>query len=131
MLGPEALPAIDDLFAHIGHEVLAVVGLEDEPAIWGKAKQSADADHWLTGYCDELQSLKNMGVYKLILCSTILQDHKIQKSWPIFKIKRNECGDTDTQQINVKTVFLYGLLPDDEVQYMEQLKDFEEIVKED
>src|SRR6266567_780147 len=32
----------------------------------------------------------------------------------------------DSQQINVKTVFLYSLLPDDKVQYMEQLKSFEE-----
>ena len=36
----------------------------------------------------------------------------------------------DTQQINIKTAFLYGLLPDDEVQYMEQLQGFEETGKE-
>lgn len=37
----------------------------------------------------------------------------------------------DAQQIDVKTAFLYGLLPDDEVQYMEQPKGFEEHGKED
>jgi hypothetical protein len=36
----------------------------------------------------------------------------------------------DAQQIDVKTAFLYGLLPDDEVQYMEQPKGFEEEGKE-
>jgi len=36
----------------------------------------------------------------------------------------------DTQQIDVKTTFLYGLLPDDEVQYMEQPIGFEEPGKE-
>ena len=38
--------------------------------------------------------------------------------------------DWDAQQIDVKTAFLYGLLPDDEVQYMEQPNGFEEPGKE-
>lgn len=37
----------------------------------------------------------------------------------------------DIQQIDVKTAFLYGLLPDDETQYMEQPPGFEEPGKED
>ncbi|KDR74045.1 hypothetical protein GALMADRAFT_25229, partial [Galerina marginata CBS 339.88] len=36
----------------------------------------------------------------------------------------------DAQQIDIKTAFLYGLLPDDEVQYMEQPKGFEAPGKE-
>lgn len=36
----------------------------------------------------------------------------------------------DAQQIDVKTVFLYGLLPEDEQVFMEQLKEFEEPGKE-
>ena len=36
----------------------------------------------------------------------------------------------DTQQINTKTVFLYGLLPDDKIQFMEQPNGFEEPGKE-
>ena len=36
----------------------------------------------------------------------------------------------NAQQINIKTAFLYGLLPEDEVQYMEQPKGFEESGKE-
>jgi transposase InsO family protein len=39
--------------------------------------------------------------------------------------------DWDAQQIDIKTAFLYGLLPDDEVQYMEQPEGFEEVGKED
>ena len=38
--------------------------------------------------------------------------------------------DWDIQQIDVKTSFLYGLLPDDEIQYMEQPRSFEELGKE-
>jgi Reverse transcriptase (RNA-dependent DNA polymerase) len=37
----------------------------------------------------------------------------------------------DAQQIDVKTAFLYGLLPEDEIQYMEQPVGFEEPGKED
>jgi hypothetical protein len=37
----------------------------------------------------------------------------------------------DTQQINVKTAFLYDLLPNDEVQYMQQPTGFEKPGKED
>ena len=37
----------------------------------------------------------------------------------------------DAQQINIKTAFLYGLLPEDEIQYMEQPKGFEEQGKEE
>ena len=39
--------------------------------------------------------------------------------------------DWDIQQVDVKTVSLYGLLPDDETQYMEQPVSFEEAGKED
>ncbi|CAA7258863.1 unnamed protein product [Cyclocybe aegerita] len=37
----------------------------------------------------------------------------------------------DARQIDVKTAFLYGLLPDDETQYMEQPEGFEEPEKKD
>ncbi|KAG5724824.1 hypothetical protein E4T56_gene12595 [Termitomyces sp. T112] len=37
----------------------------------------------------------------------------------------------DMTQINIKTAFLYGLLPDDKVQYMEQPEGFKELGKED
>ena len=36
----------------------------------------------------------------------------------------------DMQQINLKIAFLYGLLPKEEVQYMEQPAGFEEVGKE-
>ena len=39
---------------------------EDEPKTWEEAQQSADAKHWEEGDRDELKSLKDIGVYKLI-----------------------------------------------------------------
>ena len=37
----------------------------------------------------------------------------------------------DAQQIDIKTTFLYGLLPNDKAQYMEQPQGFEEKGKEE
>jgi hypothetical protein len=169
------------------HELLAMISemsdidpeslqFEDEPRTWDEAKSSADADRWATGYRDELQSLKDMGVYKLIPRSEVPPGKRIRKGKPVFHIKRDEDGkavrwkvrlvfkgfeqiygkdytkttsptarmeswrillhiaaslDWDAQQIDVKTAFLYGLLPDDEVQYMQQPIGFEESGKED
>jgi hypothetical protein len=52
------------------------------------------------------------------------------ESWRILLHLAASLG-WDAQQIDVKTAFLYGLLPDDEVQYMEQPAGFEEPGKED
>lgn len=40
-------------------------------------------------------------------------------------------NDWEAEQIDVKTAYLYGILPKDEVQYMEQPKGYEEEGKED
>ena len=149
---------------------------EDEPKTWDEAQQSADAKRWEEGYRDELKSLKDMGVYKLIPRCNIPQGSKIRKGRPVSRIKRDENGKAvrwkvrlvfkgfeqiygkdytkttsptarmeswrillhiaatlnwDAQQIDIKTAFLYGLLPEDEIQYMEQPKGFEEQGKEE
>jgi hypothetical protein len=39
---------------------------EDEPKTWDEAKDSPDTACWEAGYKDELKSLKDMEVYKLI-----------------------------------------------------------------
>lgn len=52
------------------------------------------------------------------------------ESWQILLHLATTNG-WDTTQVDVKTAFLYGLLPDDETQYMEQPKGFEEAGKED
>ena len=149
---------------------------EDELRSWQEAKASPDAKRWEEGYHDELRSLKDMGVYKLIPRSDVPQGHKIRKGMPVFQIKRDETGKAirwkvclvfkgfkqiygkdytktssptacmeswwillhlaaalnwDAQQIDIKTTFLYGLLPEEEYQYMEQPPEFEEPGKED
>jgi hypothetical protein len=148
---------------------------EDELKTWDEVKDSADAAHWEAGYKDELKSLKDMEIYKLIPQSEVPQGKCIRKGKPVFHIKQDKMGQAvrwkvhlvskgfeqiygkdytkttsptacieswrillhiaaslgwDAQQINVKTVFLYGLLPNDEV-HMQQPTGFEEPGKED
>jgi Reverse transcriptase (RNA-dependent DNA polymerase)/GAG-pre-integrase domain len=143
----------------------------DEPNTWEEAKMSPYSEQWEAGYREELKSLKDMQVYKLIHRSQIPSNAKVRKGRPVFRLKRDADGkpirwkvrlvfkgfeqiygrdytsttsptarmeswrillhiaaamNWDTQQIDVKTAFLYGLLPDDEVQYMEQPPGFEE-----
>ena len=148
----------------------------DEPNSWDEAKSSSYSEQWEMGYKEELQSLKDMGVYRLIHRSQIPAGAKIRKGRPVFRLKRDADGkpvrwkvrlvfkgfeqvygkdytsttspmackeswhillhiaavnNWDAQQIDVKTAFLYGLLPDHEIQYMEQPAGFEEEGKND
>jgi hypothetical protein len=148
----------------------------DKPNTWNEARSSSYSEQWELGYREELQSLKDMGVYKLLHRSQVLAETKIRKGWPVFWLKRDADGkpvcwkvrlvfkgfeqiygkdytsttsptacmeswrillhiaavnNWDAQQIDVKTAFLYGLLPDNEIQYMEQPQGFEEEGKED
>ena len=53
---------------------------------------SANAKCWEEGYHDELKSLKDMGVYKLIPRTDVPQGHKVRKGMPVFRIKHNKTG---------------------------------------
>ena len=178
-LGDEITEQIDQTLSAISEMTKidpSTLEFEDEPKTWDEAKQSVDAKRWEEGYRDELKSLKEMGVYKLVPRRDIPQGTKIRKGRPVFRIKRDETGkairwkvrlvfkgfeqiygkdytkttsptarmeswrillhlaatlDWDAQQIDIKTAFLYGLLPDDEIQYMEQPHGFEEPGKEE
>ena len=147
----------------------------DEPT-FRQAMKSPDADKWTIGIQDELKSLKDIGVYKLVPRSDIPAGRKILHGKWVLILKRDKHGDPvwhkaryvvlgyeqifsqdyvdttsltahmesvrlllniaaakdwDLQQIDVKTAFLYGLLPPDEAQYLEQPEGFAEPGKED
>lgn len=149
---------------------------EEEPKTWKEAQRGPDAAKWEEAYKEEIQSLKDMGVYRLVPRSSVPKGQKVRKGKPVFKIKRDEHGNAvrykvrlvfkgyeqvygkdynkttsptarmeswrillhiaaakgwDAAQIDVKTAFLYGILPEDEIQYMEQPEGFEEEGKED
>ena len=56
---------LDNLLAAVSHEIPSTF-FEEEPHTWDEAKCSPDATHWEAGYREELKSLKEMGVYKLV-----------------------------------------------------------------
>ena len=65
---------------------------EDESKTWEAAKNSGDAEQWQAGYLDELKSLKDMGVYKLIPRGNVPQGKWICRGQPVFHIKHDESG---------------------------------------
>ena len=65
---------------------------EDDPKMWEEARNSIDAERWREGYLEELKSLKDMGVYKLIPQNDVLQGKRIRKGKPVFHIKQDEAG---------------------------------------
>lgn len=65
---------------------------DNEPRTWEEALCSPNADKWEEGYREELKSLKDMDIYKLIPRSNVPATHKIQKGRPVFKAKHDETG---------------------------------------
>jgi len=63
------------------------IGLDDEPRTWKEAQASPEAKEWRNGYLDELKSLKDMGVYKLVPRSSVPAGAKIRKGRPVFTRK--------------------------------------------
>lgn len=67
---------------------------EEEPHTWEEVKCSSDAACWEASYCDELKSLKEMGVYKLIPHSDVPMGTKVHKGHPVFHLKHDKHGLT-------------------------------------
>ena len=49
----------------------------DEPHNWKEAQESPDAEKWKKGYLEELQGLKELGIYKLVPRSQVPEGTKI------------------------------------------------------
>ena len=96
---------IDDILAAIAD--IPQIDLKnydlDKPNTWNKVKSSSYSKQWENGYKEELQSLKDMGVYKLIPCSQILLSTKIQKGHPVFRLKY----DTDGKPVRWKVQLVF------------------------
>jgi len=60
------------------------MGVDDEPRTWKEAQASPEVEEWTKGYLDELKSLKDMGIYKLVPRSSVPAGTKIRKGRPIF-----------------------------------------------
>ncbi|TFY55680.1 hypothetical protein EVJ58_g8092 [Rhodofomes roseus] len=146
-----------------------------DPATLEEAMSGPFKAEWSASLSDELKSIKDLGVYKLIPRSQVPAGRRILKGKPVFRLKRNEKGEPvrfksrwcakgfqqvygldynrtssptmrmesfrvllhiaaslgwEIEQLDVKTAFLHGILPEDEHLYMEQPKGFEEPGKE-
>ena len=53
------------------------MGFDDEPRTWKEAQALSEVKEWTKGYLDELRSLKEMGVYKLVPHSSVPTGAKI------------------------------------------------------
>ena len=53
---------------------------------------SPDSAQWILGIHDELKSLQEMGVYKLVPCSDVPTGHKILRGKWVLLLKRDENG---------------------------------------
>jgi hypothetical protein len=141
-----------------------------------EALAGQDHDKWMESMREELDSIKQLGVYRLVPHSAVPPDCKVLKGKFVYHRKFDAHGgvsryksryvfgghcqvpgrdydrttaptarmeafltlpsfaaskDYDAQQFDVKTAFLNGVLSEDEKQYMEQPKGFEEPGKED
>jgi hypothetical protein len=149
---------------------------EMDPLSWKEAQASSHSEEWQRSFQEELDSLKQMGVYTLVPRSSVPAGTRIHTGKPVFHVKRDADGNVcrrkvrlvfrgfeqvhgrdydkttsptarmeswrillhlaahlgwDAQQIDIKTAFLNGLLPEEETQYMYQPDGFAEPGKED
>jgi hypothetical protein len=156
----------DTLLREMIDEIILLIDVEDPDApSWTEALESGDRDKWLEGAEAELNSLREMGVYKLVPCSEVPSNCSILRGKFVCWLKQDKVGnpvrhkvrwvakgfqqvwgrdfskttsptacleslhiilhiaavkDWCIRQYDVKTAFLYGILPKEETQFMEQ-----------
>lgn len=66
--------------------------LPDDPSTYAEAMASEHAPQWTAALKDEFDSLRDLGVYKLVLRSAIPPGRKIMCGRPVFKLKRDQHG---------------------------------------
>ena len=64
-----------------------------DPVTYAEAMNSDHATEWTQAMRDEFDSLRDLGVYKLVPRSTVPPGRKIMKGRPVFKLKRDQNGD--------------------------------------
>ncbi|KAG2111901.1 uncharacterized protein F5147DRAFT_572876, partial [Suillus discolor] len=66
--------------------------LPDDPSTYAEAMASKHAAQWTTALKEEFDSLRELGVYKLVPRMAIPPGRKIMCSRPVFKLKRDQHG---------------------------------------
>ena len=94
------LSTLNDSDVCIFNEALAAVlasgaintDFPDDPVTLKEVLDSPDAPAWRASILDELKSLHDMGVYKLVPRSSIPSGRKALRSKWVFRLKRDEAG---------------------------------------
>jgi hypothetical protein len=89
---------LDNLEAELTHLTEVFAALPDDfdnehpsdPVSYAEAMNSEHAVEWTKAMRAEFDSLQDLGIYKLIPCSTVPTGRKIMKGRPIFKLKRDQ-----------------------------------------
>jgi Reverse transcriptase (RNA-dependent DNA polymerase) len=64
----------------------------NDPRTLREALNSEHAEQWRAAFNEELNSLRDLGVYKLIPRSNVPKGRRIMRGRPVFKLKRDENG---------------------------------------
>lgn len=64
----------------------------DDPSTYAEAMASAHAAQWTAALKEEFDSLRELGVYKLVPRTAIPPGRKIMRGRPVFKLKRDQHG---------------------------------------
>ena len=84
---------LDEVFAASLASPLVNAEFPSDPVTLREALGSTDADSWRAGIQEELKSLSEMGVYKLVPRSSVPAGRKILRGKWVFRLKRNENGE--------------------------------------
>ncbi|KAJ3538090.1 hypothetical protein NMY22_g5310 [Coprinellus aureogranulatus] len=138
---------INEILSAVQMEGLEVDSFEEtsgEPTTWEEARNTPQAESYRTAILEEIQGLKEMKVYALVPPSAVPSgcDQRYGRDYtkttsPTARMESARVlmhiaakRGWDVQQLDVKTAYLYSLLPEDETQYMYQPEGFEEPGKE-
>jgi hypothetical protein len=64
--------------------------MPDDPTVYGEAMASEHSAEWTQALREEFDSLRDLGVYKLVPRSTIPTGRKVMRGRPVFKLKRDQ-----------------------------------------
>ena len=93
----------EDMFAATAAdtEISSLDVRDDDPRTYKQASKAYDAEHWDEGYDNEMDSLRQHGVWTLVPRSTVPKSRKIIGSRPVFFRKRNEANEVTRRKVRV------------------------------
>ena len=87
-------PDLDDSLAMLAADNILPLDIEylGDPRTRAEANASPYAAEWKEALCAEMKSFKDLGVYRLIPCRSVLAGKPVLKGKPVYHLKRDEAG---------------------------------------